>query len=102
MKTIILSVVAIVIILTVVHPTHAFRAQLLDAPRANQSLSAIDANTGFIIGAHDGTDKCNPECHQWIDLPGNGFANKIQEFIRGYVYGYCANQQNINGAGRED
>jgi hypothetical protein len=93
---------AVFVIAMMIQPAYAYRAQLLDAPRANQSLAAIDANTGFIIGAHDGTDKCQPECHSWIDLPGNGFANKTQEFIRGYVYGYCTNQQNINGAGRDD
>jgi hypothetical protein len=105
MKTIILSVVAIVIILTVVQPAYAYRAQLLDAPEAgngNQPQSAIETNAGFILGAHDGTDKCQPQCQTWIDLPGNGFANKTQEFIRGYIYGYCTNQVNINGAGRED
>jgi len=100
MKAIILSVVAIVIVLTVAQATHAYRAQLLDAPRSNQST--IDVNTGFIIGAHDAANKCQPECHQWIDLPGNGFANKTQEFIRGYIYGWCSNPENINGAGRED
>jgi hypothetical protein len=98
-------VAAAVFVIAMIQPAYAFRAQLLDAPQAgsgSQPQLAIDTNAGFIIGAHDGTDKCQPECHSWIDLPGNGFANKTQQFIRGYVYGYCTNQENIGGAGRED
>lgn len=101
-----LSIIAItVFVIAIIQPAYAYRAQLLDAPQAgfgNAPQSAVEYNTGFILGAHDGSDKCQPECQSWIDLPGNGFANKTQEFIRGYVYGYCTNQQNIGGAGRED
>lgn len=105
-KTIILSV-AVLALIAMTQPAYAFRSQLSDAPSAGQggthpNQAAIDTNTGFILGAHDGKDKCNPDCQSWIDLPGNGFANKTQEFIRGYIYGYCTNQENINGAGRED
>jgi hypothetical protein len=97
---VIVAALALTSLLMLMQPIYAFRAQLDDAPRSNQST--IDVNTGFIIGAHDAADKCQPECHQWIDLPGNGFANKTQEFIRGYIYGWCSNPENINGAGRED
>ena len=94
------AMITIAITLLITQPISAFRAQLNDAPRSNQSV--IDVNSGFIIGAHNIADKCQPECHSWIDLPGNGFVNKTQEFIRGYIYGWCSNPQNINGAGRED
>lgn len=87
------------VLLTVAPSTLAYRAQLYDAPYSKQP--EIDINTGLLIGAHDAADTCQPECHQWIDLPGNGFANKTQQFIEGYIHGYCSNAKNAGGAGSE-
>jgi hypothetical protein len=77
-------------------------AQTLDkAPLSKHPTS--DLLAGLAIGAQDAKDNCDhPDgCHEWILMRGHGFINQTQEFIRGYVYGFCSNPRFANGGGSD-
>lgn len=40
-------------------------------------------------------------CNDWIMMRGHGFINQTQEFIKGYVYGFCSNPKFTSGGGQE-
>jgi hypothetical protein len=98
MKTIILS--AIVICLMIGAPA-AYAAQLSDAPFSKHPMAHIIS--GLAIGAQDAKDSCDhPDgCHWWILMRGHGFINQTQEFIRGYVHGFCSEPENALGGGSD-
>jgi hypothetical protein len=54
-----------------------------------------DFQSGLEHGKADVKASCNhPEgCHWWIRMRGNGFMNQTQEFVRGYILGFCSNSE---------
>jgi hypothetical protein len=72
MKTIVLSVIVLVLI--------------IGAPLAY-------AETAFQSGSNHGINDANCTdqsiCHDYISEPGHGFSHHTHEFINGYIRGYC-------------
>lgn len=96
---IVISVVAILVLMIGAQLAFAVAdmPQLYTAPFSKQPEA--DILSGLAHGAQDAKDSCNhPDgCHWWILMRGHGFINQTQEFIKGYVYGFCSNPTNIGG-----
>ena len=104
---IVLGVIAVVVLLigASVFPMEkqqsAYAAELKDAPLSKHPRADIIA--GLAIGKADAEAGCNyPDgCHMWIFMRGNGFINQTQEFIRGYVHGFCSTPEFAGGGGSD-
>jgi hypothetical protein len=94
---ILISAVAIVVLM--IGAQSAYAAELKDAPFSKHPMA--DIISGLAIGAQDAKDNCvHPDgCHMWILMRGHGFINQTQEFIRGYVHGFCSTPDNALGGG---
>ena len=79
----------------------SYAAQLGTAPHAKDWHA--DILSGLAHGKADGKDNCyHPDgCHWWILMRGNGFINQTQEFIKGYVHGFCSDPENAGGGGSD-
>ena len=99
MKIVISALVAIVVLM--IGAQSAYAAELKDAPFSKHPMA--DIILGLAIGKADAEAGCNyPDgCHWWILMRGNGFINQTQEFIRGYVLGFCSNPEYAGGAGSD-
>jgi len=76
--------------------THLETAPLSKHPQA-------DILSGLALGAHDSRTYCPQadHCDNWITMRGHGFINQTQDFIKGYVYGFCSNPKFTSGGGSE-
>jgi hypothetical protein len=70
------STVAVVVVLTI---------------GAQSAYALSDYQSGFSHGLSDGKDSCLhiDGCHWYILQPDKGFADHSNEFIRGYIAGWC-------------
>ena len=48
-----------------------------------------DFRSGYYHGVVDATDLCK-QCPNYLFQPGNGFINQTNDFIDGYVIGFCS------------
>ena len=62
-----------------------------------------DILSGLAHGAHDAKVICNNpvRCDHWITMRGHGFINQTQEFIKGYVHGFCSDPMFASGGGSD-
>jgi hypothetical protein len=92
---------AVVMVVLMIGAQSAFAAQLGDAPFSKHPMA--DVLSGLAIGAQDAKDSCDhPDgCHMWILMRGHGFINQTQEFIRGYVHGFCSKPEFALGGGSD-
>jgi hypothetical protein len=60
---------------------------------ANNELEASKSpyQSGYDHGAGDASDDCSDGCDWYILEPGKGFEFHTQEFIDGYIDGFCDN-----------
>jgi hypothetical protein len=74
--------------------------QIYTAPQSKNATA--DFISGLEHGKTDVKDDCNHSdgCHWWILIRGNGFIYQTQDFIRGYVYGFCSDPSMGTGGGR--
>ncbi len=95
---IILSVITISLM---IGAQSAYAAELKDAPFSKHPMA--DVISGLAIGAQDAKAGCNyPDvCHWWILMRGHGFIDQTQEFIEGYVHGFCGMPENARGGGSD-
>ena len=92
---------AVAIVVLMIGAQSVYAAELKDAPFSKHPMA--DIISGLAIGAQDAKDGCDhPDgCHWWILMRGNGFINQTQEFIRGYVHGFCSTPDNAGGGGSD-
>jgi hypothetical protein len=78
-----------------------FPPQINTAPIAKNQTAALIS--GLELGQDDARDTCNhPDgCHWVILMRGNGFINQTQDFIRGYVHGFCSDPSVAGGGGSD-
>jgi hypothetical protein len=62
-----------------------------------------DILSGLEHGKADASITCEHfyKCNNWILMRGHGFINQTQEFIRGYIHGFCSNPEFAGGGGSE-
>ena len=96
---VVIGTLAIIVLL--VGAQSAFALQLNDAPPSKHQMA--DIISGLAHGIQDAKDNCvHPDgCHWWILMRGNGFINQTQEFIRGYVHGFCSDPIFAGGGGSD-
>jgi hypothetical protein len=77
----------------IVNDTRTTTGGLYDLKLADNP--GADFQSGLKHGKADEKASCNhPEgCHWWIRMRGNGFMNQTQEFVRGYILGFCSNTE---------
>src|SRR4051812_22543005 len=95
MKTIMLSV-AVIVLLIGVPSAYASEPQLYTAPSDTYTSgnATADVISGLEHGRADSNIYCPTiVCNNWIMMRGHGFINQTQEFIKGYVYGFCSNPE---------
>jgi hypothetical protein len=94
-------IISVIVVMLMIGAPSVFAASLRDAPFSKHPMA--DLLAGLAIGAQDAKDNCNhPDgCHQWILMRGHGFINQTQEFIKGYVHGFCSNPEFAGGGGSD-
>lgn len=58
--------------------------------------------SGYDHGASDAKDDCSDGCDWYILEPGKGFAFHTQEFIDGYIDGFCDNSPPGRGSDADE
>jgi hypothetical protein len=58
--------------------------------------------SGYDHGAVDASDDCSDGCDWYILEPGKGFAFHTQEFIDGYIDGFCDNSRPGRGSDADE
>jgi hypothetical protein len=58
--------------------------------------------SGYDHGANDARDDCSDGCDWYILEPGKGFAFHTQEFIDGYIDGFCHNSPPGRGSDADE